>query len=282
MPTDTTNNNTDSNNQSSDANKNINKEAVAKYGITINEIPTEPVEPHSRYALDDTVYGFITEVTHDQKGTEVEIKDWGYCLEDNTIELGFDNMPRSQVMEEVIKSYGLVPIVDFTGLRDDTISWNNSTSNSSSSNTGGGGNITGSSGSEKIDALAKEIIGSETDPHKRMELIHNYVSKETTYEGYECTRYDTPEKCLENKNHLNCADTSRLERALMTGGGLNAQVVHGDYHFWVVVTIDGKEYACDGTNTKGIGYVWIRSAGTSQKVEGGGPYYKKNGENPDC
>jgi len=144
MPTDNnTNNNTDSNNTSTDANKNINKEAVAKYGITINEIPVEPVEPHTRYARDDTVYGFITEVTHDQKGTEVEIKDWGYCLEDNKIELGFQNMPRSQVIEEVIKSYGLVPIVDFTGLPDDTISWNNSTSNSSSSNTGGGGNMTG-------------------------------------------------------------------------------------------------------------------------------------------
>ena len=73
----------------------INQDACAKYGITLHELPTEPVEPHSRYHLDDTVYGFVTEVTHDQKGTEIEIKDWGYCLEDNTIELGFQNMHRS-------------------------------------------------------------------------------------------------------------------------------------------------------------------------------------------
>lgn len=136
MPT-----NTDSDSQNSNVST-INKDACAKYGISLSEIPTEPFEPYSRYGIDDTVYGFVTEVTHDQKGTEVEIKDWGYCLENNTIELGFQNMPRSQIMEEVIKSYGLIPLVDLSGLRDDTISWNNSTSNNDS-NTGGGGNMTG-------------------------------------------------------------------------------------------------------------------------------------------
>ena len=121
----------------------INQDACDKYGISLTEPPVEPVEPHSRYARDDTVYGFVTEVSHDGKGTEIEIKDWGYCLENNTIELGFQNMPRSQVMEEVIKSYGLIPIVDLSGLNDDVISWNNASSSGSSSNTGGGGNMTG-------------------------------------------------------------------------------------------------------------------------------------------
>ena len=169
----------DNNTNDSDKTTNtINQEACEKYGISLNEIPTEPVEPHSRYLEDDTVYGFITEVTHDQNGTEVEIKDWGYCLEDNTIELGFDNMLRSQVMEEVIKSYGLIPIVDLTGLQDDTISWNNKTS-SNSSNTGGGGNITangdGSMTWEECWEIAQSWkyggCGSGHDPKKAWEIM---------------------------------------------------------------------------------------------------------------
>ena len=149
MPTDnnteTNNNNDNQTSQTTGSDESpfeINKEACEKYGITLSEPSTEPVEPYSRYKSDDTVYGFVTEVTHDQDGTEVEIKDWGYCLENNRIELGFQNMKRSQIMEEVIKSYGLVPVVDLTGLRDDVISWDNSTS--SNSNTGGGGNLTNS------------------------------------------------------------------------------------------------------------------------------------------
>ena len=120
----------------------INEDACKKYGITLSEIPVEPVEPYSRYNRDDTIYGFVTEVTHDQKGTEIEIKDWGYCLEENHIELGFENMHRSEIMEEVIKTYGLVPIVDLTGLQDDTISWNNQISHSSG-NSNEGGTLTG-------------------------------------------------------------------------------------------------------------------------------------------
>ena len=136
---------TDPNSQTNESPFVINKEACEKYGITLSEPSLEPVEPYSRYKSDDTVYGFVTEVTHDQDGTEVEIKDWGYCLENNRIELGFQNMKRSQIMEEVIKSYGLVPVVDLTGLRDDVISWDNKSS-SGDSNTGGGGNMVSANG----------------------------------------------------------------------------------------------------------------------------------------
>ena len=136
MPTDD-NTETDGTSLNDSADSGINSDACEKYGISLHGVPTEPVEPYSRYNRDDTVYGFVTEVTHDQKGTEVEIKDWGYCLEDNKIELGFQNMHRSEIIEEVIKSYGLVPIVDFTGLRDDIISWDNAVSHSSSKDEGG-------------------------------------------------------------------------------------------------------------------------------------------------
>ena len=151
MPKNKKKKNDDSNNDSSENDSEntgveveINEDACEKYGISLSEPATEPVEPYSRYNPDDTVYGFVTEVSHDSKGTEIEIKDWGYCLEENRIELGFQNMPRSQIMEEVIKTYGLIPVVDLTDLNDDVISWNNQVSHASSSktNTGGGGNLT--------------------------------------------------------------------------------------------------------------------------------------------
>ena len=86
------NSNTNENSSNDTGNEvSINYDACEKYGISLSEPSVEPVEPYSRYNVDDTVYGFVTEVTHDNKGTEIEIKDWGYCLEDNTIELGFQD-----------------------------------------------------------------------------------------------------------------------------------------------------------------------------------------------
>ena len=139
MPSNNNSNNNQNNTSSNDDDsQTINKSACEKYGITLEEPPTEPVEPYSRYNVDDTIYGFVTEVTHDSKGTEIEIKDWGYCLEENHIPLGFENMPRSQIMGEVIKTYGLVPVVDFTDLPDEVISWDNQISKPSNNNNEGG------------------------------------------------------------------------------------------------------------------------------------------------
>ena len=102
----------------------------------------EKNKPYTRQDGDGGIYGFITDVTHDDKGTELEIKDWGYCLEDKTKKLSFSNMNRSKILEEVIKTYGLVPVVDFTGLKDDMITWTNVTG-SGSGNDDGTGSVTG-------------------------------------------------------------------------------------------------------------------------------------------
>ena len=170
------------NNANSTSDVVINLDACEKYGISLSEPPVEPVEPYSRYLSDDTVYGFVTEVTHDTDGTEVEIKDWGYCLEENRIELGFENMKRSQVMEEVIKTYGLVPRVDLSGLAVDVISWDNSTSKSSESNTGGGGNLDQSSAgmsskfsdcSTTLDLCGGVAVNSSNAEYKRGEVPQN-------------------------------------------------------------------------------------------------------------
>ena len=122
---------------------------------TAREVAEEKAEenkPYTRSDGDAGLYGFITDVTHEDNGTELEIKDWGYCLEDNTQKLQFGNLFRSQIIEEVIKSYGLVPVVDFTGLKDDIISWSNVTSGGGSgSDSSGGSDDGGVVGSDAIE-----------------------------------------------------------------------------------------------------------------------------------
>ena len=241
-------NNNDSENESNNASLyTINEDACKKYGITLSDIPVEPVEPYSRYNRDDTVYGFVTEVTHDQKGTEVEFKDWGYCLEENHIELGFNNMHRSEIMEEVIKTYGLVPIVDLSGLADDTISWNNQISHSSGSD---GGSL-GSSGDANIDALVKGWCQGKSSELDKAKAIHEGLRDEVgiTYRKYTNTQYHTASKCLEHSNNpgLNCGDTAILTTACMKAGGLNAYIVLrcDRAHFFTVIEIGGQKYYSD-------------------------------------
>ena len=147
---------------------------------TTGELLQEKLEenkPYSRQDNDGGVYGFITDVTHDDKGTELEIKDWGYCLEDNTKKLSFNNMLRSQILEEVIKSYGLVPVVDFTGLKDDTITWTNVTGSDGSSGDSGSYGVNGDGSMTEADMeqiapqLRYEHLGSGHDPQKGYDIV---------------------------------------------------------------------------------------------------------------
>lgn len=153
----------------------------------------EETRPYSRQDGDGGIYGFITDVTHDDKGSELEIKDWGFCLEDNTKKLSFSNMLRSQILEEVIKSYGLVPVVDFTGLKDDTITWTNVTGSGGDSGSGengeygatGDGSMTEADMEQIAPQLKYEHLGSGHDPQKGYDI----VSKAKAGDCYDVTAW---------------------------------------------------------------------------------------------
>ena len=125
---------------------------------------------------------------------------------------------------------------------------------------------------EVIDKLVKKIIGKETKPLKKAKLIHNWLIKNVNYKYYSCSKYKTAASCYKNRKGLNCADTARLTRAMMSSAGLDAYVVHGPNHFWTVIKISGKEYASDATSKK-------RKWNTVYKNL---KYSKKNGKNPSC
>ena len=163
--------------------------------------------------------------------------------------------------------------------KDATSNDNKEGSNSSSSNSG----LKGGEGT-RIDNLVKEIVGNETDQLRKAIKIHEWLQRNVQYADYECTHYDTPEKCLDNKSHLNCADTARLTASMMRSAGLDCYVVHRTYnggHFWVVIEIDGKKYASDQTGSGSEwNTVWARSGRTGNG--GYAEYSRKNGNEPDC
>lgn len=150
-----------------------------------------------RSASDDGLYGFVVEVTNSQQSSEVNLKDWGYCLEDTGKELSFSGLLRSHVIEEVIKSYGLSPIVNFEGLDDDLISWTNmksvgqASTSSSSSDDGASVNGDGSMTEDQAWDIYKTFVyggwGSDHDPQKAWEKMG--TTKGASADCYDATAW---------------------------------------------------------------------------------------------
>ena len=137
-----------------------------------------------------------------------------------------------------------------------------------------------------IDGLVKKIIGSETRELKKAKLIHKWLQNNVRYSGYECTKYNTVEKCYNNRRHLNCADTARLTRAMMASAGLKCYVVHRSHangHFWTLIEIDGKIYASDQTGSgSDWNTIWYADGDRRACNSRGGNWDSKNGKKPDC
>ena len=160
------------------------------------------------------------------------------------------------------------------------------TNNGNSSPVSTGSNVTGGEG-EFIDNIVKNICGNIADPLERAKAVHNHIKSKQHYSRYSCSNYSSAEQCYKNITHLNCADMSRLTRAMMASAGLTCYVVqntNGVGHFWVVIEINGKKYASDNasTATREFDYFWNPSTETTQKATNGGIYSKTCGKNPCC
>ena len=232
--------------------------------------------------LKESILGFITEQTFSDNLVDIKVSGMTTVLEEKA-KFDFKGMKRSEILREVILTAGLKPFINVDGLDDDVTNFSNLSSDKSSDDKSSSSELAGGEG-EEIDSLVKKIVGSETDELKKCKLIHDWLKSNVKYEYYECTRYNSPEKCLKNKGSLNCADTARLTRAMMASAGLKCYVVHRTYdggHFWTVIEIGGKKYASDQTGSGSeFNTVWKRSGRTS--VSDGGAYDVKNDKEPDC
>ena len=230
--------------------------------------------------LVEVLLGFITEQTYHEEDTELKISGMSKTLEQK-YKFKFTDMKRSEIIREVILTAGMVPAIDVEGLEDDVTSFNNVSSSGGSKDTDSG--LAGGEG-ETIDNLVAKICKGVTGDLAKCKAIHSWLQKNVNYSLYNCSHYDTPEKCLKNKRHLNCADTARLTRAMMSSAGLKAYVVGRSFdggHFWTIIEIGGKKYASDQTGDgSAFNTVWKASGRTT--VSDGGKYSSKNGKNPSC
>ena len=135
----------------------------------------------------------------------------------------------------------------------------------------------------------KKIVGNETDALKKAKLIHEHIQGKQHYSYYECSNYGSAQACYENITHLNCADMSRLTRAMMSSAGLDAFVVHSTCHFYCVLKIDGKLYCSDNASSNSTGRDFNRywqgsscSSGVTVDFNGESSYDSVCGDNPSC
>lgn len=220
--------------------------------------------------LKPVLTGFITEQTFNESGVEIKLGGYSVLL-DQKFQFEFSGMKRSKILEEIIKTAGLIPVINTKGLDDDVTDFKTSSDNNSSSSSA----LKGGEG-EDIDSFVKSVIGSETDDLAKLKKLHSALVKKINYTGYECTRYNTPSKCLSSLK-LNCADSARLAAACYRSAGLKCHVIHGDYHFWVIVTINGKDYASDVSGNHDLNEVW------HTKKHPNTPFKGNNcGDEPDC
>lgn len=174
---------------------------------------------------------------------------------------------------------------NFVKAYEDAVNKSKDSNTSTSSNDDSSSPIKGGEG-KVIDNLVKKIIGNETNELKKAKLVHEWLKNNVRYRYYTCTRYNTAEKCYNHRGQLNCADTARLTRAMMSSAGLNAWVVHRSHsngHFWTLIKINGKIYASDQTGSGSAwNTIWYAKGDRRKCNSRGGNWDRNNGKVPDC
>ena len=200
---------------------------------------------------------FIEDLTFNEDGTQLSCKGADVLLEEE-YQFDFHQMKRSKILEEMIKTAGLEPEVDPTGLIDDVIDYTNITKSDSSS----GGDA---SGAPNISSMVKQAIKGKKGAREKAEAVYSAMVNHLVYSYYACSQFPHTNEGADQawqKGAVNCADSSSIGRVAYTAAGLKAQVVHGPNHFWVEVNIDGSIVASDVTGAegahcvRGLGQVW--------------------------
>ncbi len=128
-----------------------------KYGETVN-----PVE------LPEELLGFITEQTYNEDGVELKISGMTKLLE-KEYQFDFHQMKISEILTEMIKTAGMVPVVDPTGLDDRVIDYSNVSSGDG--NVSGDGSMTEDEAWDIASSWTYGGIGTQHDPEKAWSMM---------------------------------------------------------------------------------------------------------------
>lgn len=194
--------------------------------------------------LDDlpmVLLSFITDEKFAESGMSLTLSGMTKLL-DKKYQFNFTQMKRSEILAEVIKTAGLIPMIDTTGLVDDVIDYTNISKEGDSDDGGSGAD----SNSADLNKLVKDAIKGKKGKREKAEAIHNALKDSCIkYRSYTNFQYNSVEECWEHRQNpgLNCGDTSQLTVGAMKIGGLKAETLltFDSQHF--ITRIEGQWFS---------------------------------------
>lgn len=201
--------------------------------------------------------GFITEESFNESGMELSLSGMTKLLE-KEYQFEFSQMKRSDIIKEVIKTAGLKPVVDPTGLNDEVIDYSNiSKSDNGDGDDGDEGADTSGVISTDVKDLAKKVCKGKKSDRAKASAICLWIAKNIPYPqpNYENHR-KCPSEVLRTRS-CNCCDRARLGYEMGKVVGLTGRGVHGPYHVWVQYKIDGQWVNSDPSGSRTtLGVTW--------------------------
>lgn len=196
--------------------------------------------------------GFITEETWSEQGMQIGLSGMTKLLEPE-YQFNFSQMLRSDIIKEVIKTAGLKPAVDPTGLDDQVIDYTNVSGDDSESDTSGL--------PQDACAAAKKLIKGKRKDRTKAEAIYNWINNNCPYKYYTNSKYNEQnvyQAAIQNlgKPIFNCCDHAHLSVVMLRCAGLKANYIKVDGHVYTVVYIDGQRVMFDPLGySRGMGTV---------------------------
>ena len=215
----------------------------------------EPFKTIEWTDLNECITGFITEQTFEEEETEVKVNGMTFLLE-QTLEFKFTQMPRAEIIAEILKSAGLNPIINVEGLDNDVIDFTNE-NNSNTGNASSNNPIGESSGN--IAQLAQQVCKGKTTDLAKAQAIHTFIRNHVDYPS---PNYNNHRKCpmeVLRSGLCNCCDRARLGHEMANAVGLyNRGILNtaGD-HVWIQYKINGQWVNSDpGVSRPNLGSVY--------------------------
>jgi len=185
--------------------------------------------------LSEVLLGFITEQTFDENGVDITLSGMTKLL-DKKYQFDFSQMKMSVILEEMIKTAGLKPVVDFTGMEDEVIDYSNTSSEESDDE---GGDYSGNVSSD-VKAMAKKVCKGKKSAKAKANAITAFICDHVKYPS---PNYSDHHKCpseVLSSGYSNCCDRARLGYEMAKVVKLKARGVYGPGHVWVQYYVDGQ------------------------------------------
>lgn len=203
--------------------------------------------------MTEVLLGFITEQTFSEDGVDITLSGMTKLL-DKKYQFDFSQMKMSTILEEMIKTAGLTPMVDFTGMVDDVIDYTNVSS--SGEDDSDSGDYNGEVSSD-VKAMAKKVCKGKKSAKAKANAITAFICDHVQYPS---PNYSNHMKCpseVLKSGVSNCCDRARLGYEMAQVVKLKARGVHGNNHVWVQYFVDGSWQDSDpGYARRSLGQVY--------------------------